>query len=75
MFYHGYAAYDILLCSGGRRRKTDDAHIIATVPAGTNTYTDVNKGEADTTYWWYVVRARDTSDNLETNTNAVQEPS
>ena len=52
----------------------DDSHIIATVSAGTNTYTDMNKGDADSTYWWYVVRARDTSDNLETNTNAVQEP-
>ncbi len=52
----------------------DVAHIIDTVPFGTNTYEDLNKGQADATLWWYVVRAVDHGGNEEKNTNAVQEP-
>jgi hypothetical protein len=48
--------------------------LIATLPAGTQTYVDLNMGEADATLWWYVVRAIDTNSNEDTNTNAVQEP-
>jgi len=52
----------------------DETAYVASVPAGTDTYMDLNRGEADATYWWYVVRANDTSGNLESNLVAVQEP-
>jgi hypothetical protein len=48
--------------------------LIATLPAGTTSYVDLNKGMADATLWWYVVRATDITGNTETNTNADQEP-
>ena len=48
--------------------------VIDTVPAGTNTYVDLNMGQADATYWWYKVRAVDALSNEELNNNAVQEP-
>ncbi len=51
----------------------DATTLIDMVPVGTNTYTDMNMGEADTTYWWYVVRAENVYGE-ETNANAVQEP-
>ncbi|MFO7618280.1 MAG: ABC transporter substrate-binding protein [Thermoplasmata archaeon] len=47
---------------------------IASVQAGTNTYVDLGKGQADEIIWWYVVRAMDVAGNVETNTNAVSEP-
>jgi hypothetical protein len=46
---------------------------IATVPFGTNTYVDTDRGNADATLWWYRVRAEDLAGNIETNTNSVQE--
>ena len=52
----------------------DNAHVIDTVTVGNNTYTDRDKGEADSTLWWYIVRAEDDLGNRETNTNSVQEP-
>ncbi|MCK4718903.1 MAG: hypothetical protein KAT70_09560, partial [Thermoplasmata archaeon] len=52
----------------------DETAYAGSVPAGTNTYADMGKGQADATLWWYVVRANDTSENLETNTNTVEEP-
>jgi hypothetical protein len=52
----------------------DGSHVIDTVPVGTNTYTDFNKGLGDTTIWWYVVRAEDAVGNRESNTNSVPEP-
>jgi len=52
----------------------DEAHVIDSVPVGTNTYTDFNKGLGDTTIWWYVVRAEDTVGNRESNTNSMPEP-
>jgi hypothetical protein len=48
--------------------------LIGTSPVGTNTYCDIDKGQADTTRWWYRVRAEDAAGNIETNTNSVQEP-
>jgi hypothetical protein len=52
----------------------DAAHRVATVGAGALTYCDVGKGQADSTYWWYVVRGVDGYGVEETNSNAVQEP-
>jgi hypothetical protein len=52
----------------------DSAHQISTVLVGTNTYCDLSMGMADAILWWYVVRAEDALGNMETNTNAVQEP-
>ncbi|MBA3046446.1 MAG: immune inhibitor A [Candidatus Thermoplasmatota archaeon] len=52
----------------------DIAHLVTSVPAGTFTFIDLNKGQADATYWWYVVRGQDGYGVEETNTNAVQEP-
>jgi hypothetical protein len=52
----------------------DAAHRIATVGADTLTYCDLDRGQADSIYWWYVVRAIDGYGTEETNTNAVQEP-
>jgi len=51
----------------------ESAHIVS-VPAGTTTYTDIDMGLADVTYWWYVVRANDTSGNLDGNSVSLQEP-
>jgi len=51
----------------------DGAHIIDTVPAGTDTYIDLGRGEFDGTNWWYVVRAEDIWGNEETNSIAVPE--
>jgi hypothetical protein len=48
--------------------------LLATVPSGTQTYVDLNKGMADGTLWWYIVRAVDTNSNEDTNTNSKQEP-
>ena len=48
--------------------------LIGTAQAGALTYTDPGKGQADTTYWWYIVRAVDGYGAEETNSNAVQEP-
>jgi len=48
--------------------------LIGTSPVGTNTYCDLDKGQADTTRWWYRVRAEDAAGNIETNANSVQEP-
>ncbi|MBA3046599.1 MAG: S8 family serine peptidase, partial [Euryarchaeota archaeon] len=52
----------------------DVAHVIDTVPVGTNTYCDIGRGQADATLWWYVVRAEDAVGNRETNVNSEQEP-
>jgi len=52
----------------------DETHIIDSVPVGTNTYTDFNKGLGDSTIWWYVVRAEDGIGNRESNANSVPEP-
>ncbi len=55
----------------------DVAHIIDTVAAtgaASYSYIDLLKGQADATYWWYVVRAVDISSNEEMNTVSVQEP-
>ncbi len=52
----------------------DESHVIDTVPVGTNTYTDFNRGLGDTTIWWYVVRAEDGIGNRESNTISVPEP-
>jgi len=55
----------------------DGAHIIDTEPAtgaGSYSYIDLLRGQADATQWWYVVRAVDLSSNEDTNTAAVQEP-
>jgi hypothetical protein len=52
----------------------DASHLIETVAADEFTYVDVDKGQADSTHWWYVVRAVDGYGLEETNTNAVQEP-
>ena len=52
----------------------DGAHIIDTVPAGTDTYMDFGMGEFDGTIWWYVVRAEDIWGNEEMNIIAVPEP-
>ncbi|MDD4308517.1 MAG: hypothetical protein PHU53_06900, partial [Thermoplasmata archaeon] len=49
--------------------------LIASVPAGTETYLDAGRGQSDGTVWWYVVRAEDTSGNEELNVLAVPEPS
>ncbi len=47
---------------------------IDTVPAGTGTYTDIDRGMSDGTQWWYIVRGEDGAGNEDTNTNAVPEP-
>ncbi len=47
---------------------------VASVPAGTDTYTDAGRGEFDGTTWWYIVRAQDAVGNEDTNNNAVPEP-
>ncbi len=52
----------------------DAGAYIASVPAGTGIYTDLDKGLPDGTLWWYVVRGEDVLGNEDTNTNAVQEP-
>ena len=51
----------------------DMAHIIDTVPAGTDSYSDIEKGEFDGVNWWYVIRAVDLSSYEDVNTNAVSE--
>jgi hypothetical protein len=48
--------------------------LIGSSPVGTNTYVDLDKGQADSTYWWYRVRAVDAMGNEELNANSVQEP-
>jgi hypothetical protein len=48
--------------------------LIGTAPAGTNYYVDLEKGQADATAWWYIVRAEDALGNEEQNDFAVQEP-
>ncbi len=52
----------------------DAAALWDTVTAGTDTYTDPGAGEFDGTTWWYVVRAKDSLGNEDTNTIAVPEP-
>jgi hypothetical protein len=52
----------------------DLAHLVTSVPAGTLTYVDLNRGQADGTLWWYVVRGETGFGVEETNTNAVMEP-
>jgi serine protease AprX len=47
---------------------------VTSVPAGTATYLDQNRGQIDGIRWWYVVRAEDIYSNEEMNTNAVPEP-
>ena len=44
------------------------------VPAGTDTYTDLGKGDIDGIQRYYVVRAEDIIGNEDTNTLAVPEP-
>ncbi len=61
-------------CSALNTGPWDATTLVTSVPVGTNTYCHVDKGQADSTRWWYVVRAQDASGNVETNTNAVQEP-
>jgi hypothetical protein len=51
----------------------DAGAYINSVPAGTDTYVDLNRGEFDGINWWYVVRAEDIWGNEELNTNAVPE--
>jgi len=48
--------------------------LIDTVPVWVNTFVDSWKGQADTTLWWYIVRAVSSIGLQESNTNAVQEP-
>jgi len=48
--------------------------VIDTVPFGTNTYCDVNRGQADGTRWWYYVTAVDTATNEGAGTTHIQEP-
>ncbi len=66
----GYSIYR----SDSQSGPWDAAHKIASVAYDTYSYVDTNKGSADTTFWWYVVRAIDGYGVEETNTNAVQEP-
>jgi hypothetical protein len=47
--------------------------LAGTVPAGTDTFTDMARGESDGINWWYVVRAEDVWGNEELNTIAVPE--
>ncbi|MCK5397378.1 MAG: hypothetical protein KAJ33_03935, partial [Thermoplasmata archaeon] len=47
---------------------------IDSVPAGTDTYTDLDKGQIDGIQRYYVVRAEDIIGNEDTNTLAVPEP-
>ncbi len=51
----------------------DATTLIDTVPAGTATYVDPDRGEFDGVNWWYVIRAMDDIGNLDMNTNAVPE--
>jgi hypothetical protein len=67
------AQYNIY-CSALSTGPWDATTLLTSVPVGTNTYCDMNKGTADATLWWYVVRAQDAVGNQETNVNAVQEP-
>jgi len=67
------AQYNIY-CSALNTGPWDGTTLVTSVPVGTNTYGHLNKGMADATLWWYVVRAQDAAGNIETNTNAVQEP-
>ncbi len=54
---------------------TDAAYsVIDTVPVGTNTYCDLDRGQADGTRWWYYVTAVDTATNEGTGTTHTQEP-
>ena len=53
----------------------DPAHIIDTVSGISDTYVDINKGLADSTLWWYVIRSVDEFGVEDTNTIAIQEPS
>jgi hypothetical protein len=48
--------------------------LIGASPVGTNTYQDDGKGQGDSTYWWYRVRAVDAAGNEGVNTTPVQEP-
>ncbi len=52
----------------------DESHVIDSVPVGTNTYTDFNRGLGDSIIWWYVVRAEDDMGNREANMNSIPEP-
>jgi hypothetical protein len=65
-----YAIYRSTISTG----PWDATTLLTTVPVGTNTYCDLNRGQADATLWWYVVRAEDAAGNRELNVNAVQEP-
>jgi hypothetical protein len=46
---------------------------IGNSPAGTASYVDLMHGAADSTLWWYNVKAQDTTLNEETNTNRYRE--
>jgi hypothetical protein len=48
--------------------------LIDFVPVGTNTYMDVDMGQADATYWWYKVMPVDPLGNEYTGDIAKQEP-
>ena len=52
----------------------DAGAFIDAVPAGTDTYQDIDKGEPDGIQWYYVVRAEDGAGNEDTNSIAVPEP-
>ncbi|MFO7793226.1 MAG: S8 family serine peptidase [Candidatus Saliniplasma sp.] len=55
----------------------DDSNLIDQVDADGSagySYIDVDKGKADNTYWWYVIRAVSVDGAEEQNTNAVPEP-
>jgi len=48
--------------------------LLDTVPAGTDTYTDIGAGETDGITWWYVVRAATAMGSEDSNAVAVPEP-
>jgi len=51
----------------------DAGAYIASVPAGSDQYVDLGRGEFDGTNWWYVIRAEDAVGNEELNTAAIPE--
>jgi len=48
--------------------------LLTSVPAGTDTYTDLGAGETDGITWWYVVRAASAWGDEDPNADAVPEP-
>ena len=52
----------------------DAGAYIDNVAAGTDTYTDLDRGIPDGIQWWYVVRAEDGAGNEDSNSIAVPEP-